>query len=61
MTVNFYGDGTLLKTVEAPPVGLPKDFSVNVDGISDFKIEVISPHYSYVGNYMVGFANLKLQ
>ena len=61
MTVNFYGDGSLIKSLEVTPTGLPTSFSMGVVGVSDFKVEVISPHNSYVGNYLVGMAELLIQ
>lgn len=61
LTVNFYGDGSLIKSVEVTPTGVPKDFSLNVDGVSDLKIEIATPNTNYIGNFSVGFGNLKLQ
>lgn len=61
LTANFYGDGNLLATYSVSSTGLPQDFSVDVDGVGDLKIEVKTPKKSYIGNFTVGFAELKLE
>jgi hypothetical protein len=50
-TLNIYGDGNLLKTIDLPAGGLPVDFSVDVTGVSALKFE---------GSSWVGIANLEL-
>lgn len=55
-TVNIYGDGTLLKSIELSLGGLPVNFSVNVSGISELKFEVPG-HFNAP---TIGFANMKL-
>ncbi len=57
-TVNFYVDGNVAKTIEVQPTGLPQDFSLNVSGVRDLKIEV--KRTSSTESIWVGFAELKL-
>ena len=56
-TVNFYGDGVLLKTVDIVKNALPVNFSVDVTGVSNFVIESVQPHDFTT----VGVADLKIQ
>lgn len=42
MTLNFYGDDILLKTVEVHGNQLPKNFTINLTGVSQLMVEAIS-------------------
>ena len=57
VTVSFYGDGVLLKSVDVPlDGGLPSSFSINVSGVSSLKVEVAANFDAPT----IGFADLKL-
>ncbi|MDL2288187.1 hypothetical protein LJC32_02265 [Oscillospiraceae bacterium OttesenSCG-928-F05] len=48
-TVTFYGDGVALKTVNIVGGELPANFSVDVTGVSGFKVSVTMPNLCRVG------------